>query len=135
MVYINRIGGVMSRVLPSSVVDCGFGTRSGKTTEITIRGQICSPTRTHYPDSEHTSLCSFSLMLRILYRLWFYPIMVYINRIGGVMSRVLPSSVVDCGFGTRSGKTKDDIKFAALRRKSKDWYAQFVFLHYIFVGH
>ena len=37
------------------------------------------------------------------------------------MFRVLPSSVVYCGFGTRSGKTKDDIKFAALRRKSKDW--------------
>ena len=30
----------------------------------TIIGQICRSTRTHYSDSEPTSLCSFSLMLR-----------------------------------------------------------------------
>ena len=30
-------------------------------TETTIRGQKCHPIRTHYPDSEPTSLCSFSL--------------------------------------------------------------------------
>ena len=32
-------------------------------TETTVRGKTCCPTRTHYPDSELTSLCSFSLML------------------------------------------------------------------------
>ena len=30
----------------------------------TVIGQICGSTRTHYSDSEPTSLCSFSLMLR-----------------------------------------------------------------------
>ena len=42
---------------------------------------------------------------------------------------VLASSAVDCGFKSRSGQTKDDKigiccfsdKYAALRRKSKDW--------------
>ena len=41
-----------------------------------------SPTRTHYPDSEPTCLCSFSLMLHVkwrsnkyqFYSLWFDPI-------------------------------------------------------------
>ena len=40
--------------------------------------------------------------------------------------------MVDCGFESRSGKTKDyeigifcfSIKHAALRRKSKDWLGQ-----------
>ena len=48
-------------------------------TEIIIRRQTCLLTRTHYPDSEPTSLCSFSLMLRAqrrsnkyqFYSLWF----------------------------------------------------------------
>ena len=30
----------------------------------TVIGQICLSTRTHYSDSEPTSICSFSLMLR-----------------------------------------------------------------------
>jgi len=30
-------------------------------TETTVRGETCCPTRTQYPDSEPTSLCSFSL--------------------------------------------------------------------------
>ena len=42
--------------------------------------QTCHSTRTHYPDSEPTNLCSFSLMLRAqwrnnkfqFYSLWFY---------------------------------------------------------------
>jgi hypothetical protein len=50
------------------------------------------------------------------------------NRIGGVMVRVLVSSVVDCVFESRSAQIKDykiDIcyfsaKHTALRRKSKD---------------
>ena len=57
-----------------------------------------------------------------------------LNRISGVMVRVLASSVVhvDPGFEPRSGKTKDSniciccfsAKPAALRRKSKDWIAR-----------
>ena len=50
-------------------------------TKTTVRGQTCRLTRTHYPDSEPTSLCSFSLMLRAykrskninLYSLWYDP--------------------------------------------------------------
>ena len=30
-----------------------------------VCGQTCHPNQTHYPDSEPTSLCSFSLMLRV----------------------------------------------------------------------
>ena len=33
-------------------------------TETTVRGQTCHSTRTYYPDSEPTRLCSFFLMLR-----------------------------------------------------------------------
>ena len=55
-----------------------------------------------------------------------------LNRIGGVMVGVLASSVVDRGFEPRSGQTKDyrigiccfSTKYAALRRKSKDWLAR-----------
>ena len=54
------------------------------------------------------------------------------HRIGGVMVRVLTSSAIDRGFEPRSGKTKDykigiccfSAKHAALRRKSKDWFAR-----------
>ena len=56
-----------------------------------------------------------------------------------VMVRLLPSSVVDCGFKTRSRQTKDckigicflSTKHAALRSKSQDWlglYQDNVFL-------
>ena len=56
----------------------------------------------------------------------------HVNRIGGVMVRVLVSSVVDRGFEPRSGQTEDykigiccfSAKHAALRRKSKDWLAR-----------
>jgi hypothetical protein len=55
-----------------------------------------------------------------------------INGVGGVMVRVLASSVVDRGFESRSGQTKDykigmccfSAKYAARRRKSKDWLAR-----------
>jgi hypothetical protein len=48
------------------------------------------------------------------------------------MISMLISSAVDCGFEPQSGKTKDyksDIcccsaKHAAVKRKSKDWFAQ-----------
>jgi hypothetical protein len=51
--------------------------------------------------------------------------------IGGVMVSVIASSVVDLGFGPRSGQIKDykigiccfSAKHATLRRKSKDWLA------------
>ena len=51
---------------------------------------------------------------------------------GGVIVSVLASSVVDRGFESRSGQTKDynigicsfSAKHAALRRKSKDWLAR-----------
>ena len=53
--------------------------------------------------------------------------------IGGVMVSVLVSSAIDRGFEPRSGQTKPDYqigigcfsaKYAALRRKSKDWLAR-----------
>jgi hypothetical protein len=51
------------------------------------------------------------------------------NHIGGVMTGVLASSAVDCGFEPRSGQAKvykDDLccfsaKHAASMRKKKDW--------------
>ena len=54
------------------------------------------------------------------------------NRIDGVMVSVLTSSTVDHGFELKSGQTKDykigiccfSAKHAALRRKSKDWFAR-----------
>jgi hypothetical protein len=54
------------------------------------------------------------------------------NRIGGVMVSVFTSRVVDRGFESRSGQTKDckigiccfSTKQATLRRKSKDWLAR-----------
>ena len=54
------------------------------------------------------------------------------HRIGGVMVSVLASSAVDHGFKPWSGQTKDykigiccfSAKYAALRRKSKDWLAR-----------
>ena len=54
------------------------------------------------------------------------------NLISGIMVGVLALSVVDRGFKSRLGQTKDykigiccffAIKHAALRRKSKDWVA------------
>jgi hypothetical protein len=54
------------------------------------------------------------------------------DRIGGVMVSVLASSAVDRGFEHRSSQTKDykigmccfSAKYAALRRKSKEWLAR-----------
>ena len=54
------------------------------------------------------------------------------NRIDGVIVSVLASSMVDRGFESRSGQTKDyeigiclfSAKHAAFRRKSKDWLAR-----------
>ena len=54
------------------------------------------------------------------------------HRIGDVMVSALVSSAVDRGFEPRSGQTKDyaigmccfSAKYAALRRKSKDWLAR-----------
>ena len=54
------------------------------------------------------------------------------NRVGGVMLSVLASCAVDRGFEPRSGQTKDykigiccfSTKHAALRGKSKDWFAR-----------
>jgi hypothetical protein len=48
------------------------------------------------------------------------------------MVSMLASSGIDCGFKLRSGQTKDykigicyfSAKHAALRRKSKEWWAQ-----------
>ena len=55
-----------------------------------------------------------------------------IDVIGGVMVSVFTSRVVDRGFESRSGQTKDckigiccfSTKQATLRRKSKDWLAR-----------
>ena len=57
---------------------------------------------------------------------------IYIYCVGGVMVSVLASSAVDRGFNPRLGETKDykismccfSAKHAALRRKSKDWWAR-----------
>jgi hypothetical protein len=57
---------------------------------------------------------------------------VYMNGIGCVMVSVPASSAVDRGFEQRSGQTKDykigiccfSAKYAALRRKSKDWLSR-----------
>ena len=57
---------------------------------------------------------------------------MHINRICGVMVSVLASGAVDPGFELRLGQTKDNelgiccssAKYAALRRKSKDWLAR-----------
>ena len=54
------------------------------------------------------------------------------NHDGGVMVSVLASRAVDRGFQPRSGQTKDykiriccfSSKHAALRRKSKGWFAR-----------
>jgi hypothetical protein len=55
-----------------------------------------------------------------------------INHIGGVMVSILASSSKYRGLSPRSGQTKDyktsiysfSAKHTALRRKSKDWFAQ-----------
>ena len=67
------------------------------------------------------------LFIRVLSFVFFL-----FNRIGGILFSVLTSSMVDRGFESRSGQTKDykigicffSAKHAALRRKSKDWLAQ-----------
>jgi hypothetical protein len=54
------------------------------------------------------------------------------DRIGGVMFGVIASSVVYHGFEPQLGQTKDykigiccfSAKYAALRRKRKDWLAR-----------
>jgi len=55
------------------------------------------------------------------------PFSSWVNNICGVIGNMLTSSVVDRGFETRSGQTKDYKigKHAALRRKSKDWLIRF----------
>ena len=58
------------------------------------------------------------------------------NCIGGVMLSLLDLSMVDCGFESRLGETKDhesgincfSAKHAALRRKNKDRLTQNVYL-------
>jgi hypothetical protein len=54
------------------------------------------------------------------------------NRIGVIMVSMIASSAVDRGFKPQTGQTKDyeisiccfSTKYAALRRKSKDWLAR-----------
>jgi hypothetical protein len=54
------------------------------------------------------------------------------NSVGGIMVSVLVSSAVDRGLESRLSQTKDykigiccfSTKYAALRRKSKDWLAR-----------
>ena len=60
----------------------------------------------------------------------FYPFITILDRIGGVITNVLVSSVVDSRIESRPVKTKDykigiccvSSKHAALTRKSKDWF-------------
>ena len=57
---------------------------------------------------------------------------IYNYRIGVVMASLLATSVVDRGFELESGQTKDNkigiccfsFKYAASRRKNKDWLAR-----------
>ena len=69
------------------------------------------------------------------YAMLGYVMLFYVmlcNRIGGAMVRVFASSVVDCGFESRSGQTKNykigicsfSAKHTALRSMSKDWFAR-----------
>ena len=59
-------------------------------------------------------------------------IIIWFNRIGGVMVGVPRKCAVYRGFEPRSGQTKDyklgmccfSAKYAALRRKNKDWLAR-----------
>ena len=59
-------------------------------------------------------------------------VILFLNRVGGVMVSVLASSAIDRGFEPRSGQTKHykigiccfSVKHAALRRKSKDWLSR-----------
>ena len=61
-------------------------------TETTIRGKTCRPSPTHYPDSEPSSLSSYSMKLRAkrrsskyqFYSLWFDPT--------GARTHILPHS-------------------------------------------
>jgi hypothetical protein len=63
---------------------------------------------------------------------WGFVFHFIIYHIAGVMVSVLVSRVIDRGFESRSGQTKDynigiccfSAKHAALRRKSKDWLAR-----------
>jgi len=41
-----------------------LGLYSASPNETTMHGKTCTSTRTHYPDSEPTTLCSYSLMQR-----------------------------------------------------------------------
>jgi hypothetical protein len=58
--------------------------------------------------------------------------LIFVNRISGVMVSVLALSAVDRGFEPRSGQTKDykigicctSAKHASLRNNSKDWLAR-----------
>ena len=69
-------------VMRSARPTCLVGFLKCQLSKTTARGQTRRHTRTHYPDSEPTSLCSFSLMLRASRRsnkyefhsLWFDPL-------------------------------------------------------------
>ena len=84
-----------------------------------------------YKYSWFSKLLFLTIMFQYLSQ-WFWILLHYKNRIGGVIVSVLSLSVVDRGFEPRSAQIKDyeigiccfSTKYAALRRKSKDWLAQ-----------
>ena len=78
-------------------------------TETTVHRQTCRSTRTHYPDSEPTSHCSFSLILRAQRRsnkyqfngIWFeltgvrtYDIPIYSTIYNEIHSTILQYKVI-----------------------------------------
>ena len=82
---------------------------------------------------DKTTVCSYINLpvIKLKYLFFSFFFVMYhkkVNRIGGVMVRVLSSCAVDRGFEPRSGQTKEygigicrfSVKHAALRRKSKD---------------
>ena len=97
--------------------------------------------RIHYVFSCRTRFTfKWSLTGKLLVLLFSFIVILFIetqisfcvNCIGGAMVSVLASSAIDRGFKPWSGQTKDykigiccfSSKYAALRRKSKDWLAR-----------
>ena len=94
-------------------------------TETTVRGSTYCLTRKHYPDSEPTSLCSFSLMPRAyrrsntyqFYSLWFDP--------NGVRTNDRPHSMrarqpLPHRCGSTPLKNNDITQQKAMKRGKKD---------------
>ena len=86
--------------------------------------------------AKHMSLKNKGIVLIVVIQhtltVWFQIFLLFIELYGGVMVSVLSSNAVDRGFESQSGQFKDysigicffSTKHAAIRRKSKDWFAR-----------